>query len=84
MSLNPLTNSETQKRRMDICQVCPHRRENIPGYEKKFREEHAKKKVTAVGIVSAWNIEKMICDKCGCYMPAKTRLTWVTCPVKKW
>lgn len=24
------------------------------------------------------------CQRCGCYMPAKTKLTKATCPVKKW
>lgn len=24
------------------------------------------------------------CSACGCYMPAKTKLTKATCPLKKW
>ena len=24
------------------------------------------------------------CQRCGCYMPVKTKLTKATCPVKKW
>jgi hypothetical protein len=25
-----------------------------------------------------------ICKQCGCFMPAKTRLKWASCPVGKW
>ena len=24
------------------------------------------------------------CRKCGCWMPAKTRLNWAECPIGKW
>lgn len=24
------------------------------------------------------------CKKCGCFMPAKTRLDWAECPIGKW
>lgn len=27
---------------------------------------------------------KKKCDKCGCYMPVKTKLTRASCPLKKW
>lgn len=25
-----------------------------------------------------------ICKKCGCFMPAKVRLKWASCPIGKW
>lgn len=24
------------------------------------------------------------CRVCGCYMPFKTKIRWMTCPIKKW
>ena len=25
-----------------------------------------------------------MCGKCGCFMPAKTKLAWASCPIGKW
>ena len=25
-----------------------------------------------------------VCKKCGCFMPAKVRLKWASCPIGKW
>ena len=25
-----------------------------------------------------------VCRKCGCFMPAKVRLKWASCPIGKW
>jgi hypothetical protein len=32
------------------------------------------------------HLNKLIsqCRKCGCWMPAKTRLNWAECPIGKW
>ena len=61
--------------RYALCNVCPHRRENIPGYKEKFEAKvHA----------TPWSVEKDKCNLCGCYMPAKVKLLKATCPTKKW
>ena len=61
--------------RYALCNVCPHRRENIPGYKEKYE---------AKPHTFPWNIEKDKCNLCGCYMPAKVKLLKATCPTKKW
>ena len=84
MSLNPLASKELADKRYALCAVCPHRRENIKGFEEKFRKEHSEKKFTVMDTNSAWNIEKNKCNLYGCYMPAKVKIKDVSCPAKKW
>lgn len=84
MSFNPLASKELADKRYALCTVCPYRRENIKGFEEKFRKEHSKKKFTVMDTDKAWNIEKNKCNLCGCYMPAKVKIKSVSCPVKKW
>ena len=79
-----LASKELVEKRLALCAVCPHRRENIPGFEKKFRAKHEKKKLTVMDTDSAWNIEKNKCNLCGCYMPVKVKIQDVSCPAKKW
>ena len=79
-----LASKELAEKRLALCAVCPHRRENIPSFEKKFRAKHEKKKLTVMDTDSAWNIEKNKCNLCGCYMPVKVKIQDVSCPAKKW
>lgn len=67
--------AEVAAKRMALCQVCPYRRENIPGRKEKHDEKIAK---------HPWSIEKDKCDRCGCYMPVKTKLAEASCPARKW
>lgn len=77
-----LVSEEIAKKRYALCEVCPHRRENIPG-----REEAHKAKKTAI---TPWSVEKDKCNLCGCYMPVKVKMekypngTLITCPASKW
>lgn len=66
---------ELADKRLALCQVCPHRRENIPGREEKHKASNS---------LTPWSIEKDKCNLCGCYMPVKTKLMKASCPVKKW
>lgn len=33
MSINPIASDELKKKRMALCEVCPHLRKNIPNHE---------------------------------------------------
>lgn len=76
-----LVSDEVKQKRLDLCQVCPHRRENIPGYQEKHENSKA---------ITPWSIEKDKCNLCGCYMPVKAKMQkyptgqLVSCPAKKW
>lgn len=67
--------NEVQQARFALCEVCPHRRENIPGYKKEFEAKDP---------ITPWSVEKDKCNLCGCYMPVKTKLADAKCPVNKW
>lgn len=30
------------------------------------------------------NLKLNFCKECGCFMPAKTKLKWASCPIGKW
>lgn len=66
---------EVSDARLALCKVCPHRRENIDGYYKRFIKKT---------VHTPWSVEKEKCNLCGCYMPVKATLKIASCPAKKW
>lgn len=46
-------------------------------------EEIAKKRIE-ICVSCEFFTERKTCQKCGCFMPAKTRSVKSSCPIKKW
>lgn len=67
-----ITSKERQKSRIKICEICPHFRSNTRTCGKPVIGNY----VT--------NIQGEKIKLCGCFMDAKTNLSFSGCPLKKW
>ena len=64
----PLTHQE--KERVKICEACPLKR-----YSSSIAHFDGDNIV---------EIKGMLCNECGCYLPAKIRVKEEKCPLQKW
>ena len=67
-----ITTKERQKARILICEMCPHFRSNTRTCGKPVIGNFVK------------DINGDRIHLCGCFMDAKTNLTFSSCPLKKW
>lgn len=47
-------------------------------------EEEARKRIELCVDCDFFKKDRKVCEKCGCYMPAKTRSPKSNCPIGKW